>query len=61
MNGDGLLDMVYTFRFGDTGFSCADVPLGQRTARVEATLTGWMGDIYLEGRDSLTLFRLLGH
>ncbi len=61
VNGDGLVDMVYSFRFGDTGFSCADIPLGQHSARVEATLSGWMGDIYLEGRDSLTLFRLLGH
>jgi CSLREA domain-containing protein len=61
VNGDGLLDMVYTFRFGDTGFSCADIPLRQHSAREEATLTGWMGEIYLEGRDSLTLVRLLGH
>ena len=61
VNGDGLRDMVYTFRFGDTGFSCADIPLGQHSARVEATLSGWMGDIHLEGTDTLTLIRVLGH
>ena len=55
VNRDGLVDMVYTFRFSDTGFSCADVPTGQHSVIVQATLTGWMGNIFLEGMDNLTL------
>ncbi|MBM3122274.1 MAG: hypothetical protein FJZ97_08830 [Chloroflexi bacterium] len=58
VNGDGLLDMVYTFRFGDTGFSCTDIPRGQRYTRVEGILTAMMGDVYLEGKDNLTIVRL---
>jgi CSLREA domain-containing protein len=61
VNRDGLVDMVYTFRFGDTGFSCADVPAGRHILTVQATLTGWTADIFMEGTDDLTLFRLLGH
>ena len=61
VNRDGLPDMVYVFRFGDTGFSCADIPAGRRTATLEATLTGWMDGGMVEGSDSLTLFRLSGH
>jgi hypothetical protein len=61
VNRDGLVDMVYTFRFGDTGFSCADIPAGRHIVTVQGTLTGWMGNIYLEGMDDLKLFRLLGH
>ncbi len=59
VNGDGLRDMVYTFRFGDTGFSCADIPRGRRYANVVGILTASMGDFYLQGRDNLTLFRPL--
>jgi hypothetical protein len=58
VNRDGLLDMVYTFRFGDTGFSCADIPAGRYTATVEASLTGWMGNLFFEGSDTLRLYRL---
>ena len=61
VNGDGLLDMVYSFRFGDTGFGCPDIPLGQRSVRVEAILSGVLGTVRIEGSDFLILFRLLGH
>jgi hypothetical protein len=61
VNGDGLLDMVYVFRFGQTGFGCADIPSGQRSVRVESILSGMVGSVRIEGSDFLTLFRLLGH
>jgi hypothetical protein len=61
LNRDGLLDMVYFFRLGDTGFGCGDIPTGQRSATVEATLTGWMEGGIVEGSDHLTLFRVFGH
>ena len=37
-----LEDMVYVFRFGDTGFTCADVPGGRFFADVDGKLTGSM-------------------
>jgi hypothetical protein len=37
---DGLLDIVFTFRFGDTGFKCSDIPSGQNKADVNRVLTG---------------------
>ncbi|MBI3030565.1 MAG: hypothetical protein HYY64_13740 [Candidatus Rokubacteria bacterium] len=40
LNGDGLLDMIFHFRFGDTGFSCADIPAGQSSFTVNAILKG---------------------
>ena len=55
VNRDGLPDMIYAFRFGDTGFSCGDIPAGQRRATLEATLTGWMEGGSVEGTDGLTL------
>ncbi len=61
VNHDGLMDMVYFFRLGDTGFGCGDIPAGQRSVTVEATLTGWMEGGIAEGSDHLTLLRLFGH
>ena len=59
VNQDGLPDMIYVFRFGDTGFSCADIPPGQQTASVVATLKGSMDGGMVEGDDVLKLFRFL--
>jgi hypothetical protein len=61
VNGDGLADMVYTFRFGETGFGCSDIPAGRYSVEVRATLTGWSGGLYLVGSEPMTLVRLLGH
>jgi hypothetical protein len=61
VNGDRLVDMVYTFRFGETGFGCADIPAGGHTTTVVGTLRGWRNSIRIEGSDKLTLIRLLGH
>ena len=52
--------MVYHFRFGDTGFSCSDIPAGEPSVRVEAFLSGQLGQIQLLGSDFLTLFRISG-
>lgn len=60
VNRDGLKDMVYVFRFGDTGFSCADIPAGQRFANVEGKLTGKVGMVDVLGVDVVRLFRLFG-
>ena len=60
VNSDGLLDMVYHFRFGDTGFSCSDIPAGEPSVRVEAFLSGQLGQIRLLGTDFLTLLRSSG-
>jgi hypothetical protein len=56
VDGDGLGDMVFHFRFGDTGFSCDDIPSGSR----DAILMGWLagmtdaGDA-VKGGDELRL------
>jgi len=56
VNDDGMDDMVFHFRFDETGFSCDDVPAGERDATVEGTLTGETvdGDA-VEGADDLRL------
>ncbi len=55
-NKDGLLDMVFHFRFGDTGFSCADIPDGDKSANLTGTLTGETQDgTAIEGQDNLLL------
>jgi len=61
VNGDGYRDIVYYFRLGETGFSCADIPAGRYSVRLDATLTGWAGDYGygVEGVDFLRLFRIL--
>jgi hypothetical protein len=60
VNRDGLEDMVYVFRFGDTGFSCADIPPRQYFANVEGKLTGHTGMVEVSGVDVIRLFRLFG-
>ncbi len=37
---DGLPDMVFHFRFGDTGFSCADIPAQEKSVTLTGNLTG---------------------
>ena len=58
VNHDGLTDMVYIFRLGDTGFSCVDIPPGQRYTSVQGTLTGWVDEGPVYGVDVLRLFRI---
>jgi hypothetical protein len=47
VNGDGSLDLVFHFRFGDTGFSCDDIPAGA----TEKTLIGKLQGKTLDGTD----------
>ena len=55
-NKDGLLDMVFHFRFGDTGFSCGDIPDGDKSFTLTGTLTGETEDgTAIEGEDNLRL------
>jgi len=58
VNGDGYRDIVYYFRLGYTGFSCADIPTGKYSVRIDAMLSGWAGDYGVEGVDFLRLFRI---
>ncbi len=58
VNKDGLQDMVFHFRFGDTGFSCADISDGEKSANLTGTLTGETQDgTAIEGEDNLRLVR----
>jgi hypothetical protein len=57
VNKDGFTDAVYQFLFGDTGFSCADIPTGETTADVTATLTGMAGGLPIGGTGVLRLKR----
>jgi len=61
VNGDGYRDIVYSFRLGETGFSCADIPAGKYSVRVDGWLTGWASEYEygVEGVDFLKLFRIL--
>jgi hypothetical protein len=54
---DGRADVIFQFRFGDTGFSCADIPAGQSLADVVAVLTGLAGGVPIEGSGVLQLKR----
>ncbi|MGH7253427.1 MAG: hypothetical protein ACREIE_06465, partial [Nitrospiraceae bacterium] len=56
-NKDRLLDMVFHFRFGDTGFGCTDIPTGQNSVTLTGQVTGTAGGTVIEGGDSLTLMR----
>jgi hypothetical protein len=40
VNRDGFNDMLFGFRFKDTGFSCVDIPAGERSIDVSPILTG---------------------
>ena len=55
VNKDGLKDMVFHFRFGDTGFSCDDIPVGQKSATLPAQLTGSANGTAIEGTDVIRL------
>ena len=56
VNKDGLLDMVFHFRFGDTGFSCDDIPAGEKSFTLTGTLTGeTQNGTAIEGEDNLRL------
>ncbi len=55
VNKDGLPDMVFHFRFGDTGFSCADISLSEKSVTLPGTLTGNANGTAFRGQDSLRL------
>ena len=58
VDGDGDTDLVFHFRFGDTGFSCADIADGDKSANLTGTLTGETEDgTPIEGEDNLRLVR----
>jgi hypothetical protein len=57
VNGDGRDDLVFHFRFGDTGFSCDDIPEGQDSVGLRARLTGEAQGKPLAGEDALQLVR----
>jgi lysophospholipase L1-like esterase len=57
VNGDGRDDLVFHFRFGDTGFSCDDIPEGQESVVLRAKLTGEAQGKPLVGEDTLQLVR----
>jgi len=40
VNGDGMLDMLFSFWFQQTGFSCNDIPAGKNEANVNPILKG---------------------
>ena len=55
---DGAQDMVFHFLFGDTGFSCGDIPDGDKSANLTGTLTGETQDgTAIGGLDNLRLVR----
>jgi hypothetical protein len=57
VNGDGRDDLMFHFRFGDTGFSCDDIPEGQDSVGLRARLTGEAEGKPIEGEDTLQLVR----
>lgn len=58
VNKDGLPDMVFHFRFGDTGFSCADIPDTENSVDLTGILTGATNDgTAIQGQDTLRLVR----
>jgi hypothetical protein len=58
VNGDGHDDLVFHFRFGDTGFSCDDIPQGQEAVGLRARLTGEAdGPIAILGEGTLQLVK----
>lgn len=57
VNKDGKDDMVFHFRFGDTGFSCDDLD-GEKSANLTGKLTGATQDgTAIEGEDGLRLVK----
>jgi hypothetical protein len=57
VNGDGRDDLLFHFRFGDTGFSCDDILEGQESVGLRARLTGDAEGKPLAGEDTLQLAR----
>jgi lysophospholipase L1-like esterase len=57
VNGDGGDDLVFHFRFGDTGFSCDDIPEGQDSVGLRARLTGEADGKPIAGEDTLQLVK----
>jgi Thrombospondin type 3 repeat len=58
LNKDGRLDMIFHFRFGDTGFTCADIPTGKTAYTVRGVLMGTAtGNVDVTGSDNLILER----
>ena len=56
VNKDGVLDMVFHFRFGDTGFSCFDdIPFFDKSVTLTATLTWSANGTAFTAQDSLRL------
>lgn len=53
---DGDTDLVFHFEYAETGFSCDDVPAGERDATVTGKLTGMtMDGVPIEGEDDIRL------
>ena len=42
-NEDGFADMIFHFDFSSTGFSCDDIPAGEKSVTLDGTLTGIAG------------------
>ena len=42
-NEDGFDDMIFHFDFPSTGFSCADIPAGEKSVTLDGTLSGVAG------------------
>jgi Bacterial lectin len=57
VNGDGHDEFVFRFRFGDTVFSCDDIPEGQESVVLTAKLTGEAKGKPIAGEGSLQLVR----
>ena len=61
VNGDNLLDMVFHFKFTETGFGCADIPDGENAVTLTGKLTGNLsataGGTAIEGE---SVVRLVG-
>ena len=55
VNRDGLDDLVVHFRFGSTGFGCADIPTGAKSIFLDAKLTGEASGTPFQGEDTLRL------
>jgi hypothetical protein len=57
VNGDSRDDLVFHFPFGDTGFSCDDIPEGQEAVGLRARLTGEAEGKPIVGGGTLQLVR----
>jgi Thrombospondin type 3 repeat len=57
LNGDGRLDMIFHFRFGDTGFGCNNIPAGTASFILPGILTGTANGVAVTDSDNLQLVR----